>query len=46
MDKKMRIFCAEMLIKISGQVGTNVAIQMMQKESMFENKFVQVGVTS
>lgn len=40
MDKKMRIFCAEMLVKISGQVGTNVAIQMMQKESMFENKFV------
>jgi hypothetical protein len=36
----MRIFCAEMLIKISGHVGTNVSIQMMQKESMFENKFV------
>jgi hypothetical protein len=45
MDKKMRIYCADMLIKISSHVGTNVAIQMMQKESMFENKFVQVGVT-
>lgn len=33
-----------MLVKISSHVGTSVAIQMMQKESMFEQKFVQIGV--
>ena len=45
MDKKMRIFCAEILIHISSHVEKSAIVQMMQKESMFENKFVQVGVT-
>jgi hypothetical protein len=44
MDKEMRIFCSEMLVKIVSSVPTATVIQMMQKESMFEQKFVQIGL--
>lgn len=40
MDKEMRIFSAAMLVKITKHVPTSTVIQMMQKESMFEQKFV------
>jgi hypothetical protein len=40
MDKEMRIFSSEMLIKISQSVPASTVVQMMQKESMFEQKFV------
>lgn len=46
MDKDMRIFCADLLTKIDECVPTQTVVQMMQKESMFEQKFVQVGVTA
>jgi len=36
MNKEMRIFGSEMLIKITSHVPTSTVIQMMQKESMFE----------
>ena len=42
MDKEMRIFSSEMLIKINSHVPSATVVQMMQKESMFEHKFVQV----
>lgn len=44
MDKVMRIFGAGMLTKVSQIIPTQTVIQMMQKESMFEQKFVQIGV--
>ena len=44
MDKEMRIFSSEMLTKITATVPTSTIVQMMQKESMFEQKFVQIGV--
>jgi hypothetical protein len=40
MDKEMRIFSSEMLTKITATVPTSTIVQMMQKESMFEQKFV------
>jgi hypothetical protein len=40
MDKVMRIFGAGMLTKVSQIIPTQTVIQMMQKESMFEQKFV------
>jgi len=40
MNKEMRIFSSEMLLKIVEHVPTSTVIQMMQKESMFEQKFV------
>jgi hypothetical protein len=46
MDKDMRIFCACLLTKIDECVPTQTVVQMMQKESMFEQKFVQIGVSA
>ena len=43
MDKDMRIFCAGLLTQIDECVPTQTVVQMMQKESMFEQKFVQIG---
>jgi hypothetical protein len=43
MDKDMRIFCAGLLTQIDECVPTSTVVQMMQKESMFEQKFVQIG---
>lgn len=42
MNKEMRIFSSEILLKIVEHVPTSTVIQMMQKESMFEQKFVQI----
>lgn len=44
MDKEMRCFSSEMLIKINSHVPSATVVQMMQKESMFEQKFVQIGL--
>ena len=46
MHKDMRIFCAGLLTQIDQCVPTQTVIQMMQKESMFEQKFVQIGSSS
>ena len=46
MDKDMRIFCAGLLTQIDECVPTQTVVQMMQKESMFEQKFVQIGSAS
>jgi hypothetical protein len=43
MHKEMRIFCAGLLTQIDQCVPTQTVIQMMQKESMLEQKFVQIG---
>ena len=40
MHKEMRIFCAGLLTQIDQCVPTPTVIQMMQKESMQEQKFV------
>lgn len=40
MVKTMRIFGATMLTNIAKLIPTQTVIQMMQKESMFEQKFV------
>lgn len=46
MDKDMRIFCAGLLTQIDECVPTQTVVQMMQKESMFEQKFVQISGTN
>jgi hypothetical protein len=45
MFKETRIYCAVMLKKVSAHVPTPSVVQMMQKESMFEQKFVQITST-
>jgi hypothetical protein len=43
MSKEVRIFCADLLTQIEECVPTQTIVQMMQKESMFKQKFVQIG---
>ncbi|TNV86907.1 hypothetical protein FGO68_gene4412 [Halteria grandinella] len=43
MDKIMRIYCAELLQELQGIPESSI-IQMLQKESFFQQKFVQIGV--
>jgi len=42
MSKEVRIYCADLLTQIEDCVPTATIVQMMQKESMFKQKFCQI----
>ena len=42
MDKQMRIFCSDLLTRVSGVTNTIIS-QMMKKEDAAYTKFTQIG---